>query len=68
MTVGYLLLGAILVFTGAVQTWLRHSRPDPDAARRGVRSGKAWNKWTAVQGPIAVVLGIVLIVLGTLGR
>lgn len=68
MTAGYLLLGAVLVVMGGLQTWLRHSRPDSEAARRGVRSGKAWNKWTAVQGPVAVALGVGLIVLGAMGR
>lgn len=68
MTVEYLVLGIILLIMGGVQTWLRHTTPDEGAARRNVRSGKAWNRWTAVQGPIAMVIGIVLIVLGVLGR
>jgi len=68
VTVGYLVLGILLVVMGGAQTWLRHTTPEADAARRGVRSGKAWNKWTAIQGPIAVGLGIVLIVLGVMGR
>jgi uncharacterized membrane protein HdeD (DUF308 family) len=40
----------------------------PDAASRAaVRSGKAWNSWTAVLGIVAIVLGIVLVVFGVLG-
>lgn len=68
MTAEYLVLGIILVLMGGLQTWLRHSGTPPNAAGRGLRSGKVWNKWTAVQGPVAVVLGVVLVVLGVLGR
>jgi hypothetical protein len=37
------------------------------AARAAKRSGKAWSSWTAVLGPVCVVFGIALIVLGLLG-
>ncbi len=33
-----------------------------------VRSGRVWEGWTAIMGGVGVILGIVLIVLGVLGR
>lgn len=33
-----------------------------------VRSGRAWDAWTAVLGGICVVVGIALVVIGALGR
>jgi hypothetical protein len=42
---------------------------DPTEERpRGVRSGRAWQSWTAVLGGVSIVLGVVLVVLGVLGR
>jgi hypothetical protein len=83
MTVEYIVLGAILIVMGAVQTWLRHGpgakeldkaqrseRPatGQGSSRGGVRSGRAWESWTAVLGGVSIVLGILLVVLGVLGR
>ena len=97
MTTEYLVLGALLIVMGGVQTWLRHgpgaktpegadrsrqSPPGPGAddgrprgpgadegrPRGGVRSGRVWESWTAVLGGISVVLGIVLVILGVMGR
>lgn len=39
-----------------------------EAARTAVERGtKVWNTWTAILGPLAIVFGIVLVVLGALG-
>jgi len=76
---GYLVLGAILIVMGAAQTWLRHgpwAREQKEAEREGrdrptevsaggrLRSGRRWEAWTAVQGIVGIVLGLVLVVLG----
>jgi hypothetical protein len=97
MTVEYIVLGAILIIMGAVQTWLRHGpgakdldqagrseRPATEdgtgqetgseagrgggAARGGVRSGRVWESWTAVLGVVSIAVGVVLVVLGVMGR
>jgi hypothetical protein len=97
MTVEYIVLGAILIIMGAVQTWLRHGPGAKDldqagrsgrvttedhtgreagseagrgggAARGGVRSGRVWESWTAVLGVVSIALGIVLVVMGVMGR
>jgi hypothetical protein len=34
----------------------------------GARSGRAWNAWTAILGGVGIAFGIVLVVLGALGR
>jgi hypothetical protein len=97
MTVEYIVLGAILIIMGAVQTWLRHGpgAKDLDRAGRserpatengtsqeagseagrgggpvrgGVRSGRVWESWTAILGVVSIALGIVLVVLGVMGR
>ena len=97
MTVEYIVLGAILIIMGAVQTWLRHgpgakdldqagrsgrpatedrtsqeagseARPGGGVARGGVRSGRVWESWTAILGVVSIALGIVLVVLGVMGR
>jgi uncharacterized membrane protein len=68
MTTEYLILGIIIVVMGGIQTWLRRTSGETDAERKGVRSGKTWNAWTIVLGPISVIIGIVLIVLGITGR
>ena len=102
MTVEYIVLGAILIIMGAVQTWLRHGpgakdldqagrseRPATEngtsqgagsgvgrgdgagrggAGRGGVRSGRVWESWTAILGVVSIALGIVLVVLGVMGR
>ena len=40
-----------------------------DAAARADRRGKkVWTSWTGVLGGVSVALGIVLVVLGVLGR
>jgi hypothetical protein len=33
-----------------------------------VRSGRVWEGWTAIMGGVGIILGMVLIVLGVLGR
>ncbi len=44
------------------------SRAGQGSSRGGVRSGRAWESWTAVLGGVSIVLGILLVVLGVLGR
>ena len=77
MTVEYLVLGVILILMGAGQIYLRHFAGGDDAeagarrqgaSRRGVRSGRVWESWTAILGFIGLAMGIVLVVLGVLGR
>lgn len=77
MTVEYLVLGVILILMGAGQIYLRHfgGGDDADAAarrqtasRRGVRSGRVWERWTGILGFLGLVMGIALVVLGVLGR
>lgn len=85
MTVEYIVLGALLIVMGGLQTWLRHgagakalrAEQEAVAARRGPvdaaakadrRGKKAWSSWTAILGGLSVVLGIVLVVMGVLGR
>jgi hypothetical protein len=38
------------------------------ASRGGVRSGKVWESWTAVLGVVSIAVGVVLVVLGVMGR
>ena len=79
MNAGYIVLGAILIVMGSIQTWLRHGpwakqqrederdgteRPAVVGASGRLRSGRRWEAWTAVQGGIGIVLGIVIVVLG----
>ena len=33
-----------------------------------IRSGRAWEAWTAILGGLGIVVGIVLVVVGALGR
>jgi hypothetical protein len=48
---------------------------NPTAVQRGGRSGpvirergaKVWTTWTAILGPLAIVFGLVLVILGALG-
>jgi hypothetical protein len=82
MTVEYLILGAVLTVMGVVQVWLRHGpgskelndkRRDEGRAREAgsggrIRSGRAWDAWTAALGGIGIAVGIALIVMGVLGR
>lgn len=94
MTVEYIVLGALLIVMGGVQTWLRHGpagkaiqaeqrelaarrlenaesagQGEMDAARRAAkRTNKAWSSWTAIVGGLSVILGIVLVIFGVLGR
>jgi hypothetical protein len=76
MTVEYIVLGVILILMGVGQIYLRHFAGGDEAAegrrqvpsRRGVRSGRVWESWTAILGFLGLALGIVLVVLGVLGR
>ena len=78
MTVEYLLLGIVLIVMGIVQIWLRHGpgsadlreerRPVAPRSSGGPRSRRVWEAWTAILGGVGVALGIVLVVLGALGR
>ena len=76
MTVEYIVLGVILILMGAGQIYLRHFSGGDDAegagggqaSRRGVRSGRVWEGWTAILGLLGVAMGIALVVLGVLGR
>ncbi len=83
MNAGYIVLGAILIVMGAIQTWLRHgpwakeqreeeerqgtNRPVEVSAGGRLRSGRRWESWTAIQGGIGIVVGLVLVVLGLTG-
>jgi hypothetical protein len=82
MTVEYVVLGAVLIVMGVVQVWLRHGpgskdlgegarseegRPQVPSAGR-IRSGRAWEAWTAVLGGVGIAVGIALLVIGVLGR
>jgi hypothetical protein len=77
MTVEYLILGVVLVVMGGVQIWLRYGswakeqqaaerkrQPAPAMRERGTR---VWTTWTAILGPLAIVFGLVLVILGALG-
>lgn len=78
MTVEYLILGAVLTVMGAVQVWLRHgpgskdlddeNRSEEARSAGRIRSGRAWDAWTAALGGIGIAVGIALIVMGVLGR
>ena len=88
MTTEYIVLGALLIVMGGVQTWLRHGPAGKvmgageeklaarraeavgeDAAAQADRGGKkGWASWTASLGGVSVALGVVLVVLGVLGR
>jgi hypothetical protein len=77
VTVEYIVLGVILILMGGGQIYLRHfaGGDDPEAAgrrqtasRRGVRSGRVWEGWTAILGFLGLAMGIALVVLGLLGR
>jgi hypothetical protein len=77
MTVEYLVLGIVLILMGIAQTWLRHGPGarrlrEEETPRRasvgGLRAGRVWTGWTAILGGVGIVLGIVLVVLGALGR
>jgi len=37
-------------------------------SRGGARSGRAWESWTAILGGVGIAFGIVLVVLGVMGR
>jgi hypothetical protein len=75
--VEYIVLGVILILMGVGQIYLRHfagtensdsAGRHPVLTRRGVRGGRIWEGWTAILGFLGVGLGIVLVVLGVLGR
>jgi hypothetical protein len=76
MTIGYIVLGVVLLAMGGVQIWLRHFAGGGGAEeadgrgrpRSGVRSGRVWESWTGILGFLGVIMGIVLVVLGVLGR
>ena len=74
MTTEYIVLGVILILMGAGQIYLRHFAGGEEAeggrvpSRRGVRSGRIWERWTAILGFLGLAMGIVLVVLGVLGR
>jgi hypothetical protein len=78
MTVEYIVLGAVLIVMGGVQIWLRHgpgSKVERDEGRAvegrsagTIRSGRAWDAWTAVLGGVGIAVGIALAVVGALGR
>lgn len=77
MTVEYIVLGVVVILMGVGQIYFRHfaGGDDPEAAerrqvptRRGTPGGRIWQGWTAVLGFIGIALGIVLVVLGVLGR
>ena len=82
MRAEYLVLGIILILMGGVQIWLRHVlRPKPGddgpgaqgerarvAGAGRIRSGRAWEAWTAILGFVGVAVGIALVVIGVLGE
>jgi hypothetical protein len=69
----YLVLGVVVIGMSIGQIWLRHGpgskdlRPEPKPGA-DPRAARVWNAWTAVLGGIGIALGIVLVVLGVLGR
>jgi hypothetical protein len=78
MTVEYLVLGVVIVLLGVGQTYLRHfaGGKDPEAAaerrqvptRSGRPAGRVGQTWGSISGMVGIALGVVLIVLGILGR
>jgi hypothetical protein len=76
MTVEYIILGVVLILMGVGQIYLRHfaggeegeARRQVPSRRLGARSGHVWEKWTAILGFLGIALGVVLVVLGVLGR
>lgn len=46
--------------------WKPEEMPSPFAPR--TRSGRGWSIWTAILGPIGLIFGIFLVVLGVLGK
>lgn len=77
MTVEYVILGGVLLVMGAVQMWLRYGtwareeKKTEESGETGMvvrpRGTKVWNTWTAILGPLGLVFGLVLVVLGALG-
>jgi hypothetical protein len=74
---GYVVLGVVLILMGVGQVYLRHFSGSDETedgrgrqvpTRRGATGGRVWQGWTAILGFLGLVLGIVLVVLGVLGR
>ncbi len=78
MTVGYLVLGIVVVLVGVSQIYFRYfsGGDNPEAAeerrnvptRSGRPAGPIGQAWGSISGIVGVILGILLIVLGVLGR
>jgi hypothetical protein len=78
MTVEYLVLGVVILLLGIGQTYLRHfaGGKDPEAVaqrnqvptRSGRPAGRLGQGWGSISGIVGMALGVVLIVLGVLGR
>lgn len=51
---------------GESKDWKPEDMPARFAPR--TRSGAGWSIWTAILGPIGLVFGIFLVILGVLGR
>ena len=54
--------------TGSAEARSSEARSAKSRSSGGIRSGRAWDAWTAVLGGIGVAVGIALIVVGALGR
>jgi hypothetical protein len=76
MTVEYIVLGVVVVLMGIGQIYFRHFAKIDESeggqrqvpTKRGSAGGRIWQGWTAILGFLGIGLGIVLIVLGVLGR
>ncbi len=77
MMTEYVILGAVLLVMGAAQMWLRFGswgkelknaeEKREDGAVIMDRGAKLWNKWTAILGPLAMALGLALLIWGIVG-
>ena len=78
MTVSYIILGVVVILVGVGQIYFRHFAGGDSAeaaemrrqspTRRGTAPGRVGQAWTAIVGFIGIALGILLLVLGVLGR
>ena len=78
MGIESLVLGTLLLIMGIIQIFLRHGpriknrkkqneQIDRNASTRS-RGSRIWELWTYVLGYVGIVFGIVLLVLGFLGK
>ena len=53
--------------TAAADGPVTAEEPIEAATVTGARGAKVWTTWTAILGPLAIVFGLVLVILGALG-